>query len=202
MRARRSISRTRFSRRLHDRRSVEPIINDTAEAEDPSIGIIRRELGEIEYEPPEFAIPKLEVYPPTLLPHDHLELFIEKSTQNEWLGPLCEKHGIDFQPGVGEFSLTRCLQIVRRAEAHHPRTTRVGVVTDFDPAGQSIPVGIARKVQHLLHIMGLDLDIRVEPIALTHEQCVELELPRTPLKESELRAAKFEARYGARCDRA
>jgi hypothetical protein len=45
--------------------------------------------------------------------------------------------------------------------------------------------------------MGLDLDIRVEPIALTYDQCVELKLPRTPLKESELRAAKFEARYGS-----
>ena len=44
--------------------------------------------------------------------------------------------------------------------------------------------------------MGLNLDIRVEPIALTHDQCVELELPRTPIKKEELRAANFEARFG------
>jgi hypothetical protein len=180
---------------FNDRRSVEPTINDAAEGLDPSISITGG-LGEIKYEPPEFKIPKLEVYPPTLLPHDHLEIWIGKSTQHEVSGPLCEKHGIDFRPGVGEFSLARCLQLVQRAEAHHPRATRVGTVTDFDPAGQSIPVGIARKAQHLLHIMGLDLDIRVEPIALTHDQCVELELPRTPLKASELRAANFEARFG------
>lgn len=119
-----------------DQRSVEPTINDTAEAEDPWVGIIGG-LSEIKYEPPAFEIPKLEVSPPKLLPHDQLEAWIEKSTQNEWLGPLCEQHGINFQPGVGEFSLTRCLQLVQRAEAHHPRPTRVGIITDFDPAGQT-----------------------------------------------------------------
>jgi hypothetical protein len=183
---------------FNDRRSVEPTINDEAEAKDPSIGITGglSDLGELTYEVPEFEIPKLEVYPPTLLPHDHLEIWIEKSTQNEILMPLCEKHGIDLQPGIGEFSLTRCLQLVKRAEEHHPRTTRVGYISDFDPAGQSMPVAVARKVQHLLHIMGLDLDIRLEPIALTPEQCEELKLPRTPLKASELRAANFESRFG------
>ncbi len=33
-------------------------------------------------------------------------------------------------------------------------------------------------------------------IALTQEQCVEYELPRTPIKKSELRAANFEAQFG------
>ncbi len=181
-----------------DRRSVEPIINDTVAALDPSISITGG-LGdlEIQYELPEFEIPKLEVYPPLLLPHDHLEIFIEKSTQDGWLGPLCEQQHIDFQPGVGEFGYKRCEQIVERAKARHPRTTRVGVITDFDCAGQSIPVAIARKIQHMLYSMGLEhLDIRVEPIALTHDQCVELKLPRTPIKREELRAAKFVARYG------
>jgi hypothetical protein len=146
---------------------------------------------------PEIEISKLEIVPPKILPHDHLEIFIEKSTQNDWLDPLCKEQGIDFQPGVGEFGFKRCEQIVERAEAHHPRTTRVGVITDFDCAGQSIPVAIGRKVQFMLHIKGLEhLDIRVEPIALTFDQCVEFELPRSPMKKDELRAANFEARYG------
>jgi hypothetical protein len=82
-----------------DRRTVEPIINDTAEATDPSIDIIGGIADlEIEYELPAFEIPKLEIYPPTILPHDHLEIVIEKSTQNDWLGPLCEQQHIDFQP--------------------------------------------------------------------------------------------------------
>jgi hypothetical protein len=111
-----------------DRRTVEATINDTAEAEDAEINIIGglSNLGELEYELPEFEIPRLEVFPPKILPHDHLEVWIEKSTKDEWLGPLCEMHGIDFQPGQGEFSITRCLQLIKRAEAHAPRPTRVG----------------------------------------------------------------------------
>jgi hypothetical protein len=181
-----------------DQRTVEPTINDTAEATDPSIDIVGGIADlEIEYALPAFEIPKLQAYPPTILPHDHLEIFIEKSTQNEWLAPLCEQQGIDFQPGVGEFGYKRCEQIIERAEAHHPRTTRVGVITDFDCAGQSIPVAIARKVQFMLYDKGLNhLDIRVEPIALTHDQCVELELPRTPVKKDEKRGPAFEERYG------
>jgi hypothetical protein len=156
-----------------DRRTVEPTINDTADALDPSNSITGGIADlEIEYQLPAFEIPKLVIYPPTILPHDHLEIFIEKSTQNDWLAPLCEQQGIDFQPGVGEFGYKRCEQIVERAEAHHPRTTRVGAITDFDCAGQSIPVAIGRKIQFMLHIKGLEhLDIRVEPIALTFDQC-------------------------------
>jgi hypothetical protein len=182
-----------------DHRTVEPIINDTAEAEDPWLGVISglSDLDAIEFELPELEISKLEVVPPKLLPHDHLNIFIEKSTQNDWLDPLCKDQGIDFQPGVGEFGYKRCEQIVERALAHHPRTTRVGVITDFDCAGQSIPLAIGRKVQFMLHIKGLEhLNIRIEPIALTYDQCVELELPRSPMKEKEYRAANFEARYG------
>jgi hypothetical protein len=151
------------------------------EARDPSIDIVDGIADlEIEYELPEFEIPKLEIYPPVILPHDHLEIFIEKSTQNDWLVPLCEQQHIDFQPGVGEFGYKRCEQIVKRAAAHYPRTTRVGVITDFDCAGQSIPVAIGRKVQFMLHIKGLEnLDIRVEPIALTHDQTSDISLHRT-----------------------
>lgn len=121
MLARRALSRTRFADDFLDHRIPEATINDAAEVEDPTISIVGglSNLGELEYELPEFEIPKLEVFPPKLLPHDHGEVWIEKSTQNEWLVPLCAK------------------------------------------------------------------------------QCVELELPRMPLKETELRAAKFEARYGA-----
>jgi hypothetical protein len=41
-----------------------------------------------------------------------------------------------------------------------------------------------------------ELDIQVRPIVLTHEQCVAYELPRTPIKDTERRAAKFEERFG------
>ena len=48
---------------FNDRRSVEPIINDTEVAEDAVIGITG---GLTEYKLPDFEIPKLEVWPPKI----------------------------------------------------------------------------------------------------------------------------------------
>jgi hypothetical protein len=73
---------------------------------------------------------------------------------------------------------------------------RVLYVSDFDPAGRSIPVAMARKVEYEIDRRQLDLDIQVRSVVLTHEQCVQYNLPRTPIKESERRAAGFEERYG------
>lgn len=41
-----------------------------------------------------------------------------------------------------------------------------------------------------------DLNIKLFPVMLTVQQCVEYELPRTPLKESERRTGAFEDRHG------
>jgi hypothetical protein len=37
---------------------------------------------------------------------------------------------------------------------------------------------------------------QVRPIVLTHDQCIEYRLPRSPIKESERRAGRFEERFG------
>ena len=59
-----------------------------------------------------------------------------------------------------------------------------------------MPVAVARKVEWLLRQLDGVPDLKLQPIALTHAQCIEYELPRTPLKETEARAAAFETRYG------
>jgi hypothetical protein len=76
------------------------------------------------------------------------------------------------------------------------RPVRIFHVTDFDPAGRSMPVAAAVKINFFAQQSGVDLDIRFEHVALTHEQCIEYELPRTPIKELERRAANFEAQFG------
>ncbi len=40
-------------------------------------------------------------------------------------------------------------------------------------------------------------NITLQPIVLTPEQCAEYELPRTPIKGTEKRAARFEYRFGS-----
>jgi hypothetical protein len=46
--------------------------------------------------------------------------------------------------------------------------------------------------------LGIDghLDIQLQPVALTREQCLHYRLPRTPIKESEASRGKFEERFG------
>src|SRR4029077_6310446 len=97
---------------------------------------------------------------------------------------------------IGEVSTTRCEELVDRAVANG-RPVRILHVTDFDPAGRDMPISAAVKIDFFAKKSGVDLDIRLEHVVLTEEQCIQYRLPRTPIKETENRAASFEARYGA-----
>jgi hypothetical protein len=178
---------------LVDRRNAEPevyLVNDTSEPELTTTG------GLPDYELAAFTVPQLELTPPTIAQRFHVELWCEKSTMNDILMPLGERYGINVVTGVGEMSHTRCIELVARAE-ESGRPVRILYISDFDPAGASMPVAVARKIEHRLYQEALhDLDIQVRPIVLTHDQCVRYRLPRTPIKDSETRAAVFEARFG------
>ena len=80
-----------------DRRSKEPTLFDDEKAIEAAIEI---KEGLIEYRLPGLTIPKLEIIHPTILQNYHLELWVEKSTQDDLLEPLCKRYGIDFQPGI------------------------------------------------------------------------------------------------------
>jgi len=45
-------------------------------------------------------------------------------------------------------------------------------------------------------VRGLDLDIELRPLALTKQQCVDLELPRIPIKDGDRGKRAFEERHG------
>jgi len=99
----------------------------------------------------------------------HLEVFCEKSTMNDVLLPLCERYGANLQTGKGELSITASLAVVQRlAEVGKP--TCIFYVSDFDPAGQSMPVAMSRKIEYFLRTLDLDVDVRVFPVILTQEQ--------------------------------
>src|SRR5215469_7437381 len=124
-----------------------------------------------------------------------LEVWCEKSTMNDILVPLCQRYGANLQIGSGELSITSALSLVTRLqEANKP--ARIFYVSDFDPAGQSMPVAIARKVEFFIRQLSLELDVRVFPVVLTAKQVRYYGLPRTPIKETERRRGGFEERYG------
>jgi hypothetical protein len=176
-----------------DRRNAEPIIN-IRETGKPVVEIDGDELEALPDcmpDPPQLS---LNVREPTQ--RYQIEIWAEKTTMNDILVPLAVKYGINYITGQGELSITHCHQCAERAKRDR-RPLRILYVSDFDPAGQSMPVAVARKIEFLIHNSGLDLNVQVRPVVLTKEQIRHYRLPRTPIKDTERRGAAFEERHGA-----
>jgi hypothetical protein len=99
-------------------------------------------------------LPALTVFPPDIVEPYAIEIWCEKSTMNDILEPLARRLGMTFVPGVGELSQVRCNELVNRV-LEHGRKTRILYIADFDPAGDCMPVSIARKIEHILRRDGL-----------------------------------------------
>ena len=125
----------------------------------------------------------------------HLEVWCEKSTVNDVLLPVCRRYYANLVTGEGEMSIASVWQLVKRVKASG-KPTRVFYVSDFDPAGQSMPRAVARKVEWLADREGVGTEIKLCPVVLTRDQVQEYGLPRTPIKDSERRAATFEEIHG------
>jgi hypothetical protein len=127
----------------------------------------------------------------------HLEIWCEKSTMNDVLEPICQKYHANLVTFEGEVSITSvCVNLMRRIEESGYKPTRIWYISDFDPAGNSMPVAMSRKLEYALRNEGIETDVRVRPLALTVDQVKRYKLPRIPIKESEKRAGKFEAAFG------
>jgi hypothetical protein len=181
---------------FEDRRNPDPILN-LDDPEPASLRINGDDIYEFTFGLPSFPrLPHIVFNQPIIAQRYQIELWIEKSTMTaDVLLPLARRYNLNIQGAIGEISEIRCRELVDRAIASG-RPVRIIYISDFDPAGMSIPVAAARKIEFILRERGLDLDIQLRPVALTHEQCVRYRLPRTPIKESERRGSAFEERFG------
>ena len=146
------------------------------------------------YAPSMPALPSLELYGGKHSQKFIIEVWIEKSTQNDWLVPLCRRRGVNLMVGIGEQSEIRSRQLALRA-ARYGVPVRIIYIADFDPGGRSMPKAVARKVEFTIAKLDLDVDLQLIPLALTADQCREYRLPR-PIKETERRKATFESTFG------
>jgi hypothetical protein len=127
----------------------------------------------------------------------HLELWIEKSTMNDVLAPICEGLGVNLATGVGFQSISGVVQMLLRiARLPRGKPARVFTISDFDPAGQAMPVGIARLIEFYREKYAPGAGIKLTPVALTEDQVRAYRLPRTPIKEGDVRKGRFEERHG------
>lgn len=124
-----------------------------------------------------------------------LEIWCEKSTMNDILEPFSSRHGINLIVGVGELSITSVHLLANRIK-ETGKPTRVFYISDFDPAGECMPVSVARKLEYFLRQEEITEDVKLVQIMLKREQCVKYALPRKPIKESEKRKEGFEDRHG------
>jgi hypothetical protein len=180
---------------FNDRRNPDPIVHASHGLANPEVWVNSRLWGPHLRLPDVPELPSYRVSGYTAEQASHLELWCEKSTMNDVLEPLCRAYGMNLQTGLGELSITATLALVHRLE-EAGKPARIFYVSDFDPAGQSMPVSVSRKVEYFVRTLGLDLDVRVFPVILTVEQVQYYQLPRTPIKEAERRRIGFEDRYG------
>jgi hypothetical protein len=126
----------------------------------------------------------------------HVEIWAEKTTQDDILLPLCQRYGVNLITGAGELSITATVKLLTE-RMREDKPLRILYVSDFDPAGLTMPVSVARKLEFFIRESGVSSDVQLHPIVLTPEQVRKYRLPRTPIKDSELRKGRFEETYGA-----
>ena len=181
-----------------DRRNPDPVINAQYWGDPEPSYSLTGTWGGLDVTLPTFPdLPGFQVdgYDAGNLQPYHLEVWVEKTTMNDVLEPLCQRYGVNLVTGAGELSITATLDLVRRVEKAE-RPCRIFYISDFDPAGYGMPVSVARKIEFFVREGNPDLDIRLEPIALTQDQVQTYQLPRTPIKETETRRGTFEDAHG------
>jgi hypothetical protein len=180
-------------------------------AEGPDFSIdadIEFELGR--YKLPE--LPKLPALPDDLPPvptfevagyenaqqSTLIEVWVEKSTMNDVLEPICRRYGANLVTALGEFSISAVADFLKRVRQAN-RAARILYISDFDPAGLGMPISVARKIEYCQYRYEqfAELDIRLQPIALDSEQVKRYGLPRVPVKDTDRRKTNFEAAFGA-----
>ena len=125
----------------------------------------------------------------------HLVFYGEKTSLGEVLEPLSEGYDADLYLPSGEISDT-LLATMAKVGAEDGRPMVVLIFADCDPAGYQMAVSIGHKFRALKEAFNPSLKFQVHAPGLTVEQVKTLGLPSTPLKETELRAAGWRARYG------
>jgi hypothetical protein len=126
----------------------------------------------------------------------HLEIWIEKSTMNDVLIPITRRYGAVLVTSVGFQSITAAIQLITQRLKRSGKPGRLFYISDFDPAGDRMPVAMARQIEYWLHEYAPDADIKLQTLALTRAQVQQYRLPRVPIKDSDARKAGFEERHG------
>jgi hypothetical protein len=108
-------------------------------------------------------------------------LVVVTEKMEDVLEPMCRQLCVDLLGGTGYESYTRALELLRHAEGRRQRL-HVFYVSDYDNAGENMPVTFGRHLQFFADRLGVKAEITLQPIALTREQVARYHLPKAPDK--------------------
>ena len=133
----------------------------------------------------------------TKLARASVEIWVEKSTAADLVAPLAEKYGLTIVSSMGDISLTAVWNLIRRVSKIR-KPVRIFFISDFDAAGENMPISVARKIEFLLRQQRLNrkLDIKLKPLLLTKKQCETFCLPGAPVPERKGRNCSFAKYHG------
>lgn len=89
-----------------------------------------------------------------------LVLFVEKSTMNEIIKPICSEFNVIFVEGKGYTSITRILELLRHAE-QTGKPVRIFYLSDYDLAGKCMPLSTSRQLQWWTDVEFDDVDVKL-----------------------------------------
>lgn len=125
----------------------------------------------------------------------HLEVWIEKSTMNDIIIPICEKYGTGLMVAGGQFSISNVNDQFKRIKDLN-KPIRIFYLRDFDPAGEGMPKAVGRKIEWFIRTQQPDIDLKLFDVGLTNNQCMQYQLPRSPMDRNKKYKDNFERRYG------
>jgi hypothetical protein len=160
----------------------------------PGVWLLEGELGRSDMP----KLPSVTVtgydYDPGDQPY-HLELWVEKTTMNDVLEPICQGLHVNLVAASGFQTVTASVGLLRRLERLPPdKPARIGYLSDFDPAGVRMAPAVARVLEFYIEQFAPDCDLKLTPLALTKAQVDAYKLPRIPIKEQDRRAHTSSAR--------
>jgi hypothetical protein len=183
--------------RISDNRSSDPVIyRSTIPFERPSASIETYAIaGRIEPPTVYFTSPEASLKNFSRPQPYAIAIFGEKSSLEDVLLPIARRFSADLYLGAGEASDTILYRMAKDGAADG-RPLVVLTATDFDPSGRQMPVSIGRKLQAFKSLLFPSLEFEVVPTALNLEQVRDLDLPSTPLKDTERRADRWREAFG------
>lgn len=128
----------------------------------------------------------------------HIEVWVEKSSAADLIESVGHRYSVNIMTTAGELSLTAVWDFIKRIkDARKP--VRIFYISDFDPAGENMPISVSRKIEFLLRRYRLSkkVDLKLRPLLLTRLQCRRFNLPGVPLPEGSRWNSQF-ARYNGR----